>query len=102
MHYQHRGAISSCQYGSLFWVMTSNLHGNLTSVRVENVMIDLYKAIADLREQQGRVERAILAFEEMARLRKPRRGRPPKWLSSAAFQRGQLDRDNGEYQRGRR
>jgi hypothetical protein len=47
-------------------------------------MIDIYKAIADLREQQRRVERAILAIEEMARLRQPRRGRPPKWLSSAA------------------
>ena len=52
-------------------------------------MMNLNKAIADLREQQVRVERAILAFEEMARLRQPRRGRPPKWLSNAATKNGQ-------------
>jgi hypothetical protein len=45
-------------------------------------MIDIYKVIEDLREQQSWVERAIVAFEEMARLREPRRGRPPKSLSS--------------------
>lgn len=45
--------------------------------------MDIEKAIADLRKQKDRIEQAILAFEKLAR-EKPRRGRPPKWLSRAA------------------
>jgi hypothetical protein len=45
--------------------------------------MDIQKIIADLREQLGCVEQAIVALEKIAGQQSPRRGRPPKRLSGA-------------------
>jgi hypothetical protein len=46
--------------------------------------MDVTKMIAALREERDLIEQAIFTLERIVRGGARRRGRPPKWLSSAA------------------
>jgi hypothetical protein len=43
--------------------------------------MDIQKILAELREQRDQVAAVIEALEKIAFQQKPRRGRPPKWLT---------------------
>jgi hypothetical protein len=45
--------------------------------------MDIDKMLAELRVKRGQIEEAIEALERLAGSKKPRRGRPPKWLKEA-------------------
>jgi hypothetical protein len=66
-----------------FWenIPFSNVIGE--GVRAEALM-DIYKMLAELREEHEQVEEAILTLERLARSRGSRRGRPPFWWKEAA------------------
>ena len=42
--------------------------------------MDIDKMLAELRVKREQIEEAIEALERLAESKKPRRGRPPKWL----------------------
>ena len=46
--------------------------------------MDLIKTIAELRQEQARIEDAIIALERLARGQGRRRGRPPAWMKAQA------------------
>ena len=46
--------------------------------------MDITKMVAELREERDLIEQAIFTLERIARGSVKRRGRPPKWLASAA------------------
>lgn len=43
--------------------------------------MDLSKAIAELKSERDAIDQAIAVLSRLAGGGKPRRGRPPKWLS---------------------
>lgn len=43
--------------------------------------MDIHKILAELRDERGRLEEAILTLERLARGRGRRRGRPPAWMA---------------------
>jgi hypothetical protein len=52
--------------------------------------MNVEKAIADLRFQLEMVNQVIITFERLAATRKPRRGRPRKWLKKTRSRLNQL------------
>jgi hypothetical protein len=46
--------------------------------------MDIKKMIAQMQEERALIDQAILTLERIARGGGKRRGRPPKWLASAA------------------
>jgi hypothetical protein len=49
--------------------------------------MDVQKMIVELREERDLIDQAIFTLERIARGGARRRGRPPKWLSSATSKR---------------
>jgi len=49
--------------------------------RVEMVM-DVLKMLAELRQEREQIEEAIVTLERLARGRGKRRGRPPAWMAA--------------------
>jgi hypothetical protein len=45
--------------------------------------MDLLKILADLRSEQSRIDDAIFTLERLASKQTKRRGRPPKWMTTA-------------------
>jgi hypothetical protein len=45
--------------------------------------MDTSKMLSDLREEQERIEEAIIVLERLAMGSKKRRGRPPAWMQAA-------------------
>src|SRR5947208_1679525 len=67
-----------------------------TGAKAEASM-DIYKMLAELREEHEQIKEAILALERLARSRGYRRGRPPFWSKQAAgshFEIGRVQQTN--------
>jgi hypothetical protein len=54
-------------------------HGSTIAERPKPM--DIQKILAELREQRDQVAAVIEALERISFQQKPRRGRPPKWLT---------------------
>jgi hypothetical protein len=46
------------------------------------IIMDVLKMLADLRQEREQIEEAIITLERLARGRGRRRGRPPAWMSA--------------------
>ncbi len=44
--------------------------------------MDIFKMLAELRQEREQVEEAIITLERLARGRGRRRGRPPAWMTA--------------------
>jgi hypothetical protein len=45
--------------------------------------MDILKMLADLRQERGQIEEAIMVMERLALGHGTRRGRPPAWMTAA-------------------
>ena len=58
--------------------------------------MDILKMLADLRQERLEIEEAILVVERLAAgTRGKRRGRPPKWMSTAQHESEKSEPDSG-------